>query len=116
MQAQNYFWRDRRQSAKTQSIQIAYERSDEAIQSDGLHKQFVLISCNRIEYLDCLIRSAYHLDCLAICIKRGDRIAKIAESRSMRGFQRLSQVVESVLKAPGCDRLSDTMIGNSNRG
>lgn len=105
LQAQNYDGRDRRQSAETQSIQIAYERGSEAIQNGGSDKKIVSFNRNRIEYLDCL----------TIRVKMCDRIAKIAESRSVQGFERLSQVAKSVLKALGCDRASHTIISNSNR-
>lgn len=115
LQAQNYNGRDRRQSAKTQSIQIAYERGSEAIQNGELHKQIVLFNRDCIEYLDCLIRIPNHSNCLTICVKMCDRITKMAESRSAQGFERLLQVAKSVLKVLGCDCVSNTIISNSNR-
>lgn len=106
---------DRVVVAKTQSIQIAYTGRGEAIQNSGLHKQIVSIGGSCIAYLNCLIQIANHSDCLALCVKGHDRMSKIAENRSVSGFERLLQVVESTLKALGCDRASNTVISNSNR-
>ena len=105
---------DRGQTAKTQSIQIAYRGRNEAMQNSESHKRIGWLGRSCIAYLNCLIQITNQLYCLTAYTSSSDRIARMAENCSVQGFQRLAVIVESAREALGSDRASNTIISNSN--
>ena len=80
-----------------------------------MHQQIVWLNRSCITYLNRLIQNANRLYCLAGYLSSSDRMVKIAENLSAKGFHRLVAIVGSGKKELESDHASNTIISNSNR-